>query len=401
MTISTFRPETAAQAADAVRWALSNAEPLEVLGRGSKRGLGRPVQAAHAIDLSAMTGIVAYAPEELVLTVRAGTPMAEVQALLAENRQQLAFEPPDLAPLYGGAAGEGTIGGLVAAGLAGPRRIKDGSCRDHTLGFEAVNGRAEVYKAGGKVVKNVTGYDVPKLIAGSFGTLSVLTEVTVKVLPAPETSATMLVLGREPDAALRVLTQALQSPYEVSGAAFLPAAVAARSGVAAVAGAGGSAALVRLEGFGPSVTARAAALRDELGCDGVLDAAESAALWAEIRDVSYFSAADRPLWKLSVPPASGPAVAAALQASVACELYLDWGGGLVWAAVDGGDGAEAVRAAVGANGHATLMRAPESVRASVPVFHPQPAPVAALTQRVKASFDPAGIFNPGRMHAGV
>lgn len=401
MTITTFRPETAAQAADAVRWALSNAEPLEVLGRGSKRGLGRPVQAAHAIDLSAMTGIVAYAPEELVLTVRAGTPMADVRALLAENRQQLAFEPPDLGPLYGVAAGEGTIGGLVAAGLAGPRRIKDGSCRDHTLGLEAVNGRAEIYRAGGKVVKNVTGYDVPKLIAGSFGTLSVLTEVSVKVLPAPETTATMLVFGRGPEAAVRVLTQALQSPYEVSGAAFLPASVAARSAVAAVAGAGASVALVRLEGFGPSVTARAAALRDELGCDGMLEAADSAAVWAEIRDASVFAIGDRSLWKLSVPPASGPAVAAALQASVACELYMDWGGGLIWAAVDGADGAEAVRAAVGPHGHATLVRAPEAVRASVPVFHPQPDAVAALTQRVKAGFDPAGIFNPGRMYAGV
>lgn len=401
MTITTFRPETAEQAADAVRWALSNAEPLEVLGRGSKRGLGRPVQAAHAIDLSAMTGIVAYAPEELVLTVRAGTPMADLRTLLAENRQQLAFEPPDLAPLYGGAAGEGSIGGLVASGLAGPRRIKDGSCRDHTLGLEAVNGRAEVYRAGGKVVKNVTGYDVPKLLAGSFGTLSVLTELSVKVLPAPETSATMLVLGRDTAAAVRVLTLALQSPYEVSGAAFLPAEVAARSGVAAVSGAGGSVALVRLEGFGPSVTARAAALRDELGCDGMLDAADSAAVWAEVRDASLIAAGDRAIWKLSVPPASGPAVAAALQASVAADLYLDWGGGLIWAAVDAAGHTEAVRAAVGANGHATLMRAPDSVRASVPVFHPQPAPVAALSQRVKASFDPAGIFNPGRMHAGV
>lgn len=401
MPLTTFRPTTAAQAADAVRWALSNAEPLEILGQGSKRGLGRPVQAAHALDLTGLSGVVAYEPEELVLTAAAGTPMAEIAVLLAANRQRFAFEPPDYGPLYGLPAGRGTLGGVIAAGLAGPRRVQGGAARDHTLGVEAVNGRAELFRAGAKVVKNVTGYDLPKLMAGSFGTLAVLTEVTVKVLPAPETAATLVLAAADLGAAVRALGTALRSPHEVSGAAVLPAAVAARSAVAPVARAGGTLALVRVEGVGPSVTARAAALKDELGCDGVLGGDDSAVLWREIGDVAYFAGGDAHVWRLSVPPAGGPAVAAAITRALPAELYLDWGGGLIWIATADADAAAPIRAAVGGNGHATLVRAPDAVRAAVPVFHPEPEPLAALARRVKAGFDPAGVFNPGRMHAGV
>ena len=274
MTITTLKPENAAQAADAVRWALSAGEPLEILGSGSRRGLGRPVQAGHALDLSGLSGIIAYEPEELVLTALAGTPMDLIRSMLAERGQHLAFEPPE----------GGTLGGLVASGLAGPRRISAGSARDHTLGIAGVSGRAEAYKGGGKVVKNVTGYDVPKLMAGSFGTLTALTEITVKVLPAPEDTATLLLFGLDDSAAVAMLDRALRSPYEVSGAAHLPAGIAARSGVSAVAGAGGAVTLVRLEGFGPSVAARVTMLREELRADAVLGRDLSLAIWREVRD---------------------------------------------------------------------------------------------------------------------
>ncbi|WP_431855163.1 glycolate oxidase subunit GlcE [Azospirillum sp.] len=399
MTITTFKPDTAAQLADSVQWALSNGEPLEVLGTGTKRRLGRPVQAAYALDLSALSGVVAYEPEELVLTVKAGTPLAEVLPMLAERRQHFAFEPQDLGPLYGLPAGGGTVGGMLAAGLTGPRRIQAGSARDHFLGVEGVSGRGEVYKGGGKVVKNVTGYDVPKLMAGSMGTLTAMTEVTLKVLPAPEDVRTLVLLGRDDSEAVRALTLALQSPHEVSGAAHLPAAVAARSGV--VARLGGAATCIRLEGFGPSVAARVAALTDELGADAVLERDESLALWREIRDVAFFAQpAERLVWKLSVPPTEGPRVAAAIRETTEADLYFDWGGGLLWVAAV--PGAADIRACLdGTGGHATLIRAPDDVRASVPVYHPQPEPLATLAARVKESFDPKRLLNPGRIYAGV
>lgn len=416
MTVTTFKPDTAAQAADAVRWALSEGTPLDVAGSGSKRGLGRPIQTAYTLDLSGLSGVVAYEAEELVLTARAGTPMAEILPMLAERRQQLAFEPQDLGPLFGQPEGQGTLGGVVASGLAGPRRISAGSARDHTLGIEGVNGRGELYKGGGKVVKNVTGYDVPKLMAGSFGTLTALTELTVKVLPAPEDGRTLLLAGREDVGAVAALTAALQSPYEVSGAAHLPAGVAARSHVGAVAGAGGAVTLVRVEGFGPSVAARVAALKEELGADAVLDREQSVAVWREVRDVAYFCPApspasagegrggglDRHVWKISVQPSEGPRVAESIRWALDAELYFDWGGGLIWAAVvPAPDSASAIRGALGTAGHATLIRAPEDARTAVEVFHLLPDPVMALSRRVKESFDPCGILNPGRMYAGV
>ncbi|PWC98174.1 FAD-binding protein [Azospirillum sp. TSO5] len=432
MTITTLKPETAAQVTDAVRWALSAGEPLEILGSGSRRGLGRPVQAGHALDLSGLSGVIAYEPEELVLTALAGTPMDTIRAMLSDRGQHLAFEPPE----------GGTLGGLVASGLAGPRRISAGSARDHTLGIAGVSGRAEAYKGGGKVVKNVTGYDVPKLMAGSFGTLTALTEITVKVLPAPEDTATLLLFGLDDAAAVAMLDRALRSPYEVSGAAHLPAATAARSGVSEVAGAGGAVTLVRLEGFGPSVAARVTMLREELRADGVLGRDESLALWREVRDGVGLGevVADGPLpnppppsagegalpmtpqspstapagegrgggkrsdishlWKLSVPPSAGPATVEAIRRTLDVEVFYDWGGGLVWLAAPPESGA-AIRRALSAGGHATLVRAPEAARAATDVFQPLPEPLMALSRRVKESFDPKGILNPGRMYAGL
>ncbi|HYF86200.1 FAD-binding protein [Azospirillum sp.] len=436
MTITTLKPETAAQVTDAVRWALSAGEPLEILGSGSRRGLGRPVQAGHALDLFGLSGVIAYEPEELVLTALAGTPMDLIRSMLAERGQHLAFEPPE----------GGTLGGLVASGLAGPRRISAGSARDHTLGIAGVSGRAEAYKGGGKVVKNVTGYDVPKLMAGSFGTLTALTEITVKVLPAPEDTATLLLFGLDDAAAVAMLDRALRSPYEVSGAAHLPAATASRSGVADVAEAGGAVTLVRLEGFGPSVAARVTMLREELRADAVLGREESLALWREVRDgaglgevvadcphpnppppsagegalqttpqspstaragegrgggMSTAQVAHTPhLWKLSVPPSAGPTTVETISRKLDVEVVYDWGGGLVWLAAPPDSGAT-IRGALSAGGHAMLVRAPEAVRAATDVFQPLPEPLMALSRRVKESFDPKGILNPGRMYAGL
>ena len=399
-------PADADGLADAVRWAVAGEHPLEVVAGGSKRALGRPVQSAATLSLAAFDGIVDYQASELVLTADAATPLATIQTAIEAERQMLAFEPPDYGLLLG-AAEPATLGGALACNLSGPRRIKAGAARDHFLGVHAVSGRGERFKAGGRVVKNVTGYDVCKLLAGSYGTLALMHEVTVKILPAPERTRTVLVFGLEPPAALEALGAALGSAHEVSGAAHMPAEAAARSAVSYVSGAGAGVSAVRVEGFPASVEARCAALRALLGRFGAVEelhSKNSATLWREIRDVSPFAGDDRPLWRLSVPPASGAEAAARVAEGADVDALFDWGGGLVWLAVGGASdaGEAAVRAAAAAvGGHATLVRADAPTRAARAVFQPQAQGLAALSTRIKRAFDPAGVLNPGRMYAGV
>jgi glycolate oxidase FAD binding subunit len=293
---------------------------------------------------------------------------------------------------------------MIACNLSGPRRIKAGAARDHLLGFKGVTGHGQAFKSGGRVVKNVTGYDLSKLVTGSMGTLAALCELSIKTLPAPETTWTLVLRGLDDQAALAAMTSAMTSSHEVSGAAHLPASVPARLGF-------GNAALtaLRLEGPGLSVEARFGALARDLGGGDKLEGKGSLTLWRGLRDVAPLTGdPDQAVWRLSVPPQAGPEVVRALRDTLEVTYYFDWAGGLVWLAVsDEGDaGADAVRRAIATapsagSGHATLIRAPESVRARVPVFHPQSAPLAALTRRVKESFDPKRVLNPGRMYAGV
>ena len=386
---NTIKPRDAGELRQAVEWALSEGTTLDVRGQGSKTVLGQPMACGQVLDLSGLSGIVDYAPEELVVTLRAGTPMREVEALLAQRNQMLAFEPPDLGPLLGREAGQGTLVGAVMGNLAGPRRLSAGAARDHLLGFSGVNGRGESFKSGGKVMKNVTGYDLSKLLAGSWGTLAVLDQVSVKVLPAPDQTRTLLLLGLEDAAAVRAMCAALGSPHEVSGATHLPGRTA-----------------LRLEGVAPSVEARLKALRELLAGAGAtmeeLGTLESRTFWREVRDVAPLeTASDDVVWKISCPPTEGPAIVARIKAlRPSAKAFYDWSGGLVWLALPSSADAdhEIVRGAIGARGgHATLIRAPDAVRAAVPVFQPQPAALAALAARVKESFDPKRLFNPGRM----
>ena len=386
--MTNFRPTDEAALADILASALAREEPMELVAGGSKRGLGRPLQLPHRLDLSAFSGIRLYEPEELVLTAGAATPLAEIEAALAANNQMLAFEPPDWRALFGSGERQQTLGGVLACNLAGPRRIRQGAARDHFLGFRGVSGRAEPFKAGGRVVKNVTGYDLPKLMAGSHGTLAALTEVTVKVLPRPETTRTLAIAGCDDRTAQRAMVAALASPHEVGGAAHLPDERRT---------------LLRLEGPPPSVEARVGSLRNELaefGTVDVLDEAASLAAWRAVRDVQAFAAmSDCAVWRVSVAPSAGPDLVAAVSRQCDARHVLDWGGGLVWFAVRGAEdgGAAAIRGALG-EGHATLVRAPDALRASVPVFQPQPPTLAALTARVKDGFDPRRILNRGRMY---
>jgi len=409
--MSRFAPADLDELRDAVGEALAVEEPLEVVAGGSKRGFGRPLQLPRLLDLSRLAGIRDYQPSELILTAGAATPIEEIDAALAEAGQMLAFEPPDLGALFGlpeAVARQRTLGGALACNLSGPRRIKAGAARDHFLGFRGVSGRGEVFKAGGKVVKNVTGYDLCKLMAGSFGTLAALEEVTVKVLPRPEALSTVMLWGLDPLPAVRALSRALASPHEISGAVYIPAP--STTGLMSLPGSTAVAAL-RLEGPDPSVTFRRERLLAELGSDceaTSLDDESSIPFWQAVRDVLPLAGSgDRAIWRVSVAPSRGGELGEAIARRLDTSWYLDWAGGLVWAAIAGAEdgGAAVIRDAIrGADGrgtgHATLIKGSPELRRAVPVFEPQLPALAALVRRIKESFDPCRILNPGRMVDG-
>jgi glycolate oxidase FAD binding subunit len=355
-----MRPESVKDLVEIVAGAAASGRKLEIVGGGTRAEIGAPRQ-VERLDMTGFSGVIDYDPAELVLTVGAGTPLSEIEALVASKNQMLAFEPC-------GAPGS-TIGGVIAAGVSGSRRVSRGAVRDHLLGFKAVSGRGEAFVGGAKVVKNVTGYDLPKLAAGSWGRLFAMTEVTLKVLPRAPEQVTLAAEGLDPAAAVALMARAMGAQAEV----------------AAAASAGGLTAL-RLEGFGPSVTARRALL-ESMAPLRTLPADEAEAFWSAFRrplpDVSV-------LWRLSLPASR----AAWVVEQGLGPWTMDWAGALLWLA---SDDAAAVRAAASAaGGHAQLVRAPEALRRSVPALDPQPAPVMALEARLRRAFDPAGVFETGR-----
>ena len=394
-----IKPDTPEDTVEAVRSAIDAKSSLLVQGNGTKAGWGHPAKNGTILNLSGLSGVTLYEPEELVLSAAAGTPMAEIENLLDENNQHLAFEPPDFGRLYGHDPGAATLAGVIACNLSGPRRFQAGAARDHFLGFDAVNGRGEMFKSGGRVVKNVTGFDLSKLMAGSFGTLGVMTSITVKVMPAGEKTRTVLVLGLDNQKAMAVMMEALNSPHDINGAAHLPMETAAKSEVSYVSDAGAAMTAFRLQGPAPSVEARCGSLRTLLAGAGKIEELHfhnSKTLWTEIRDVAaLLDRDDAAIWRLSVPPSRGADVTGQLEG----DFYFDWGGGLIWLAGDAGQ-AEHIRSVVKeCGGHATLMRAADDARSQIPVFHPQDPAVADLSRRLKQNFDPHNIFNPGRMIA--
>ncbi len=364
----------------------------------------RPVQAARVLSTTNLRGITLYSPQELIIAARAGTLLSEIEAALAANGQHLIAEPPDFSALLGNGSAQ-TLGGIVATNLSGPRRVAWGATRDHVMGVRAVNGHGEVIHSGGRVLKNVTGLDLCKLLTGSHGTLGVITEVTLKVLPAPEAVGTLLLAGLDAARGVAALSAALGSPYGVSGAAFLPADAAAL--VPELAAAGRSIAIVRIEDFSASVAYRTERLRADLagfGTPDILDDATSRSLWRAVRDAVPLPAeSSSAIWRISVRPSAGPRVLEVLSHQIGARGFLDWGGGLAWIAAAAGTAShEAVeRVALAAHGAWTLFRAPDALRAAVAVIPAEAAAMARITRRVKAAFDPGFLLNPGRFYAGL
>ena len=382
----------------AIREAADAGEPLLVQGRGTKLGMLRPVQAARSLSTRNLTGITLYSPTELIISARAGTTVAEVETTLREGGQHLIAEPPDLSALLGPeAASEQTIGGVVAANLSGPRRVAWGAMRDHVMGVRAVNGAGETIRSGGRVLKNVTGLDLCKLLTGSHGTLAVLTEITLKVLPAPEQTGSLVFLVQDAEEGVRLLSAGLCSPFGVSGAAYLPPEAADR--IPWLAGQG-AVAIIRIEDFARSVDYRLGRLMAQLGGHR-LDDETSKAAWRSIRDVVPLrTEAGEAIWRVSVRPSRGPTALDAITRGGG-RGFLDWGGGLLWAAGPPGLHDLVRKAAIDGKGTWTLVRGPDGMRAAVDVLPPEPVPLQRITRRVKAAMDPQGVLNPGRMYAGL
>lgn len=385
-------PTSESEVGDVVRQARADGNPLEIRGGGTRRALGRPVQAASTLSLEALTGVTVYEPGALTLIARAGTPLSEVEETLKSGGQRLAFEPMDHRALLG-SDGEPTIGGVVACNISGPRRIQAGACRDSLIGVRYVDGAGEIIKNGGRVMKNVTGYDLVKLMCGSWGTLGVLTEVAFKVLPAHEREATLSVGGLSTAEAVGVMSDALGSPFDVTGAAHLPD----RNGAPQT--------IIRVEGLARQVDYRLERLREIFAnCSDlkVLDGDDHHDLWRRVRDVVRFQDSTRSVWRLSVKPSDAVAIESALRDDLDADAMFDWGGGLIWVEVPDHDTARTaeVRAIVARfGGHATLVRAPETVRAFVDVFQPQIPGLASVSRAIREKFDPDNILNPGRMTA--
>lgn len=368
--------------------------PLEVRGGGTRAGLGRPVQAARTLSLTALDKVTLYEPGELTLVAQAGMPLSALEALLSAENQQLTFEPMDHRALLG-TSGEPTLGGAIAVGAAGPRRLRMGAARDAVLGVRYVNGQGDILRAGGRVMKNVTGYDIPKLMCGAYGTLGVLTEISLKVMPKSETVRTLAVPGLTDGRAIAAMSKALALPCDISGAAHVPTNISRELGFAE------AATLLRVEGFETQAAYRVGVVQDALADFGAVELVE-ADPWTAIRDAMMFAGDDRAVWRVSMRATDAPLFVAALRERVEVEAFYDWGGGLVWLACEEGRDASAgaVRQALaGFGGHATLIRASDTTRAAIPVFEPEAAPIAALSAGLKAQFDPAGILNPGRMRA--
>jgi glycolate oxidase FAD binding subunit len=392
-----FSPGSEAEAAENIVSARAAKRPLGIEGGGTRAGLGRAAQVEATLSTKTLTGITLYEPAELVIAAKAGTPVAEIEATLAARGQMLPFEPMDYRALFGTHA-EPTIGGISACNISGPRRIQAGACRDHLIGVRLVNGRGEIIKSGGRVMKNVTGLDLVKLNCGAYGTLGLLTEITYKVLPKPEIAGTLALFGLDDARAIEAMSRALGSPFEISAAAHLPAGIAGEK----------PRTLLRIENFAHSVDYRLRELQNLLAPfgDGFRFIEQEAdSVWRDIRDCRFFAAPrERAVWRISTAPVPAAALISRLGRDLDLSYFYDWGGGLIWLSVPEANdaGARAIRTALGTSGgHATLVRGSPDLRSRIDVFEPLAAPLMRLTAGIKASFDPDAILNPGRMYAGI
>jgi len=408
MRVGFHAPNTVEELADLVAEAADTRTPIEVMGRGTKREVGRPVRYGTVLSTENLIGVPLYEPSELVLVAQTGAPLAQIEQLLADNDQEFPFEPVDLGPILGFDPGQATIGGVVATNLSGSRRVHSGSARDHVLGVQAVNGRGETIRSGGRVMKNVTGYDLARGISGSWGTLAMMTEVALKVLPAQREMRTIVCFGLDDQTAVEALCLALGTPFEVSGTVHMHAGLAEHFSDREIASSGASVTAIRVENFPASARYRSNRLKHMLQAYAPaleLDTMPSRIFWDEVRGLRMFQKRlDHPLWRISTQPSIAPKLINAVARKIEVRALYDWSGGLVWLETPPISDAGAVeirRTLAEFGGHATLIRAEASVRSGIDVFQPLDPPLMALTASLKRAFDPVGILNPGRMYPEI
>jgi glycolate oxidase FAD binding subunit len=380
-----------AEIVEFVRAARAERAPFEIVAGGTRRGVGRPLAkedggALPLLDVSGLSGIIKYEPEELVLTAAPGTPLSDIRAVLAERNQRLGFDPADWSQLLG-SNGTPTLGGAVSADAFGPGKLRHGGARDSLLGFHAVNGLGESFRAGAKVVKNVTGFDLPKLVCGAFGTLCVLTELTFRVYPRPSHAATLCLPDLAPAAGFAVLRKLAHSALEPAGLFYLP------GNSPLLQGTGAGAALIRLEGAQEPLRQKIAIANGLTGAEAQI-LADGDSLLEAVRSGAAFAGSDLDVWRLALPPSQAPLVIEALHP----DLWLgDLAGGCLWIAAAAADAARIRAMAAAHDSHAMLLRAAPETRAALGLYAPQPPALAGMARAVKAAFDPLGLLNPGRL----
>ena len=375
---------------DFVRSARTDRAPFEIVAAGTRRAAGNPMAALPILDVSGVSGIIDYQPEELIITARPGTPLAELKAVLAQKNQCLGFDPVNWVLLGGGVIGNGggTLGGAASADASGSGRLRHGAARDSLLGFRAVNGFGEAFRGGAKVVKNVTGFDLPKLVCGAFGTLMVLSELTFRVYPRPLARATLMLKDLAPEAGFAALRTIWKSALEPSGLAYIPGS----ANFPLLGDVGKGAALIRFEAAEKPLSEKLAAARLVVGAGETFEQGE--AVFTRIGEGALFQDSELEVWRLTLPPTEAARIATALNAP----LWLgDWAGGLLWIGAPAEDGARIRALTAEAGGHAMLLKAPAARRAALGLYAPQTPALTALTGAVRAAFDPLGLFNPGRL----
>ena len=410
---SSLYPQNEREVSELIKQFYKSSTPIELIGTGSKRNIGKPLQCAKTLSLSRLSGIVEYLPEELYIKVKACTPINQIEEELKKNKQQLAFEPIDFGYLFTGKSNYGTAAGQVSCNISGSRRFKVGSVRDHVLGFRGVNGKGEIIKSGGTVVKNVTGYDLSKLICGSYGTLVVLTEVTFKVLPMPEKSKTLVVHGLKLEAATDLLNKAISSSYDVSGAIFLPTEPECAGCVMNIETTfklndlkyGGSLTAFRIEGSKNSIDERIQNLKKELKIINfkisTLESYQSEIFWNKIKNLEFFSSTGNNILRIVVPPSES--VQLVFQLTNKFKYFLDWGGALIWMETYNlsEENFESIRKkVVRLGGYMTMIKYSEYLPYVEEVFTIN-RDRFNISQNIKKSFDPKRILNPGKMYTGI
>ena len=387
--------------------------PIELIGSGSKRKIGKPLQCSKTLSLTKLNGIIEYLPEELYIKVKACTSIQQIEEELKKNKQQLAFEPIDFGYLFNGKSNYGTAAGQVACNISGSRRFKVGSVRDHVLGFRGVNGKGEIIKSGGNVVKNVTGYDLSKLVCGSYGTLIALTEITFKVLPAPEASKTLIIHDKKIEPATFLLEQAISSSNDISGAAFFPIEPKVPGCVMNIEKTfklndlkyGGSLTAIRIEGSKKSINLRIQNLIDELKIVNfdisILDTYQSEIFWNKVKSLEFFSSSKNNILRIVIPPSE--CVQLVYQLSNKFKYYLDWGGALMWmeAFELSEEMFESIRKkVVKLGGYVVMIKNSDYLPYVEDVFTTN-RDRFNISQNIKKSFDPKRILNPGKMYTGI